>query len=516
LLKIGLTHHLAFDYGEASQAFERAFAYRVDEVARNEPVETLDTAMPGIAEVVPGRAIITWDWVVTQHLFRGLLALGPGLTVLPDLAESFSVSHDGRTYRFQLRAGLEWSDGEPLTAYDFAFTWQRMRDERVTTAFMLDDVESAAALDDTTFEVRLGEPRSYFLHLLSMHPSFAWPRHVVERSGPSWHRSEELVSSGPYVLAERGAERHVLRASSTWRGSRGNVGEIRIRHSSDADAVADWNAGRYDLLVVSHDGGADAPDTIAETLAMLAVYYVGFCSQRSPFDDARVRRAFAQATDRERLAAAGGRMNASTEGGGVLPPAMPAHSHRGAPAYDLAEARRLLAEAGYADGRGLEEIRLLTASGTREQLVPDELARQWAKLGANVLVEHVPVPEMLDAIADRASAWIWGYAADYPDPDGLLRTLMELTPALYRDAELTRLLDRARSLTDQDERMRLYREIDMRWVGEHVALVPVSYGRMRMLRRPWVHGFHLDSLEVGGGWADVVVRRESPPSAPTA
>jgi ABC-type transport system substrate-binding protein len=93
---------------------------------------------------------------------------------------------------------------------------------------------------------------------------------------------------------------------------------------------------------------------------------------------------------------------------------------------------------------------------------------------------------------------------------------MELTPALYRDAELTRLLDRARSLTDQDERMRLYREIDMRWVGEHVALVPVSYGRMRMLRRPWVHGFHLDSLEVGGGWADVVVRRESPPSAPTA
>jgi ABC-type transport system substrate-binding protein/class 3 adenylate cyclase len=513
LLKIGLTHHLAFEFDDASQAFERAFAYRGDEFARNEPVETLDTATPGITEdVVPGRAIITWDWVVTQHLFRGLLASGPGLTVLPDLAESFSVSPDGRTYRFQLRAGLEWSDGEPLTAHDFAFTWQRMRDDGVTTAFMLDDVESAAAFNDTTLEVRLVAPRSYFLHLLSMHPFFAWPRHVVERSGPSWHRSEDLVSSGPYVLAERGAERHVLRASSTWQGSRGNVGEIRIWHAADADAVADWNAGSYDLLVVSLDAGADAPDTIAETVATLAVFYVGFCSQRSPFDDARLRRAFAHAIDRERLVAAGSRMNAPTESGGALPPAMPAHSHRGAPAHDLAEARRLLAEAGCAHGRGLEEMRLLVPSTLREPLVPDELARQWADLGARVQVERVPLPAMLDAIADRASAWIWGYAADYPDPDGLLRTLMELTPALYRDAELTGMLDHARSLTDQDERMRLYREIDMRWVGEHVALVPVSYGRVRVLRRPWVHGFHLDSLEVGGGgWADVVVRRESPP-----
>jgi ABC-type transport system substrate-binding protein len=323
------------------------------------------------------------------------------------------------------------------------------------------------------------------------------------------------VSSGPYVLAESGAERHVLRASSAWQGSRGNVGEIRIQHSADTNAVADWNAGRYDLLVTLLDAGADAPDTIAETLATLAVYYVGFCSQRSPFEDARVRRAFAHATDRERLvAAAESRMNAPTEGGGVLPPAMPAHSHRGAPAHDLAEARRFLADAGCAEGRGLEEIRLLVPREMGNPLVPDELARQWAKLGANILVEHVPVPEMIDAIADRASAWIWGYSADYPDPDGLLRTLMELTPALYRDAELTRLLDRARSVTDQDERIRLYRDIDMRWVGEHVALVPISYGRVRVLRRPWVHGFHLDALQVGG-WADVIVHRESPPSATT-
>src|SRR5439155_6426067 len=131
-----------------------------------------------------------------------LVKVGPEFELQPDLAEAFEIRPHGLVYRFRLRSDVRWSDGVPVTADDFVFTWQRMRQEGVETAFLLEDVESAEAPDARTLEVRLREPRSYFLYSFAAPPFFAWPRHVCERLGAGWHEAVPHVGNGPCVLAE--------------------------------------------------------------------------------------------------------------------------------------------------------------------------------------------------------------------------------------------------------------------------------------------------------------------------
>ena len=98
------------------------------------------------------------------------------MNVMPSLAENFRVSADGTTYMFQLRQSACWSDGEPVTAHDFVYTWERARERSTVTAFLLEDVETATALDDHTLEVELREPRNYFPYVLASPYAFPWPR----------------------------------------------------------------------------------------------------------------------------------------------------------------------------------------------------------------------------------------------------------------------------------------------------------------------------------------------------
>ena len=120
---------------------------------------------------------------------------------MPDRAEHFSVSPDGRVYRFQLREGARWSDGRPLTADDFAFTYAAMLEQTVGTAHLLAGVE-AEAVDARTLVLRFEEPRPYTLYLLAQMPFFPWPRHCVEALGDVWREPDALIGNGPFMVAE--------------------------------------------------------------------------------------------------------------------------------------------------------------------------------------------------------------------------------------------------------------------------------------------------------------------------
>ncbi len=139
---------------------------------------------------------------VTRNLFRGLVAIGRDFDIEPDLAERFTVSDDGRSYRFTLRRDARWSDGAPVTADDFAFTFAQMAEDEVATAFWLDGV-SASALDERTLEIRLREPRNHFLYLLgqpsALRLAAARLRARRDRRGTA---AIPLVGNGPFVLTE--------------------------------------------------------------------------------------------------------------------------------------------------------------------------------------------------------------------------------------------------------------------------------------------------------------------------
>jgi len=340
--------------------------------------------------------------------------------------------------------------------------------------------------------VRLREPRSYFPYILASPWSFPWPRHKCEELGDDWRKPENLIGNGPFMLAEYDEDQMVLTANPHWTGPRGNVREIvaTLRAKSDREALEGWRDGRYDFLHVWTPFGDEDDGTLRDVIPSLGLEYVGFRADRAPFMNALVRKAFAHALDRERFQASREGLGRAASLGGAIPPAMPGHSHRAAPGYDLDAARNLLAEAGYANGHGLPEVRLVVPNWLKSA---GDLAEQWAEIGARVTVVPIPAPVGFRDL-DDAHFWFTGWTADYPDPDGFFRGLFQLAWPFYRDEDLHELLERARVTVDQNARMRLYHEVDRLWVLERAALIPISYPRTMLLRRPWVEGLSANPL----------------------
>jgi oligopeptide transport system substrate-binding protein len=383
-----------------------------------------------------------------------------------------------------------------------------MREEAVSTAHFLAGVE-AEAVTSGALELRLDRPRPYFPYLLAFPAFFPWPRHRVEELGDAWRRGDALVGNGPFVLQELNGEHALLTANPGWHGARGNVAELEITFQPSPND--EWRAGRYDLLFWA-DSVSDlegAPDTLALTVPLLGTNYVGFNTERSPLDDERVRRALAHGLDRDLIVRGTRRTPAR---GGFLPPAMPGHSHDLAPSHDLARARALLDEAGFPEGRGLPDLRLLHVSPGGPERSRDEVEgrwRQWSELGVTVRQEWI---EMEAAFAPGTSEgvhlWRWGFNADYPDPDGLIGTLVDWFRSWRvagSRAELEGLVERARSLQSRDERLALYREADRQLVAEQVLVTPTTYESESVAYRPWIEGVWTSPMTISP-LSDHVVR----------
>ena len=347
------------------------------------------------------------------------------------------------------------------------------------TASWLDGL-SASALDERTLEIRLDEPRNDFLYLLAQPPLFAWPRHVYERDGRDWHRAVPLVGNGPFVLTGRDDDRVVLEAAPSWHGARGNVGEVTIELEASRAVAADrWRSGDYDVLddVLARSAVAD-DETVVQRSPGMWTWYLGFDARRAPFDDARVRRALAHAIDRhgpaELLARSRGRHG------------------RAAPADDAGalQSRRPGIRPGSCP-------RAPERSGLRRRTCPRrDRARVSRPVGRT--------PRPTSPPSSRGSAFEFDFSPRPPFPTGgrdrtarrprlalglgrrpprpgwrLPRAVLRWPPWLYRDEQLERLLARAASLRDQDERLRIYREFERIWIGEQAAVVPIAYGDRR-------------------------------------
>jgi ABC-type transport system substrate-binding protein/class 3 adenylate cyclase len=507
LFKIALAHHLAYDFEAADAAWAEAFARPEPPPVRLEPTERLETGFLRMQSWVPGHGYDTVAWMLGPNLFRGLLRLERGLDVVPDLAEHASVSKDGCAYTFRLRDGLRWSDGEPLRASDFVFTYDAMREQAVETAHLIEGVE-ARAKDDLTLELRLPEPRAHVLYLFSQLPFFPWPSHLVAEYGSEWHEAPALVGNGPFVLARNDDERAALQANPFWGGSRGNVGELTIEVIDPEAAFGPWREGRFDFLLQPFLPTVDGlSDTTILRMPLMVVEFFAFAG-RPPFDDERVRKALAHAVDRSLLMVGAEQQPAY---GGFLPPAMPGHSHSLAPTHDLARARSLLAEAGYPEGRGLPELRLvhadpgLGADARRE--AEARFGSQLRDLGVRLRQEWVPFERIRTEVQKDHTFWSWGWVSDYPEPQGMLETFLATQPVPVDD-ELSALLRKAQSSRSRDERLELYRAVDRRLVAENAWVVPAVYNIWHVLHRPHVEGMWTHPLGMGT-LEDVVVRQST-------
>ena len=477
------------------------------------------------------------------NVFEGLYsyALGDGPPV-PALATGCTVTDDGLLWTCTIRAGITWSDGVPITAHDFEWSYKRVLDPATASrsAQLLwplagarefndgtvknPDSVGVKALDDHTLQLRLHAPTPWFLQLLAEMPYAPTPRHIIDKYGAQWTRPEHIVSSGPYLLAEHRRRALVVltrnpRYSIPITPSPPGVPFARIEgHITESEQTAfDW----YEVGKVDWTGDPALPlDKIARLLRSgrrdlhrdpyLCTYYYSIRTDKKPLDDARIRQAFDLAIDRERLLLHI-LQNGATVASGNIPRLFEAthgYKSRNVANFDPVRARKLLADAGYPRGLGLPELELTFNTQDIHRVVAEFVQRSLARhLGVTVTLANMEWKTLLkrmqsgDYQLSRS-----GWCADYPDPLTYLEQLQTGATANYpafSDPVYDELIAKIRTAkihtaknrpakngtaADRDLRNHLIAQAEER-LAEQRPILPLFHYARAYLLRPHIQGF---------------------------
>lgn len=460
------------------------------------------------------------------QLFEGLTRLDDHDVPQPALAKSWEISPDGKTYTFHLRNNLTWSDGTPLTAQDIEYSWKRVVDPDVASEnaymlFCLDKAEAyfkrkasadevgVKALDDKTLQVRLTNPTPYFLNLTAFHCYYPVPRHIVEKHPDTWASDAAgIVSSGPFKIVswKHSSEIEMVKNENYW-----DKDAVILSHLDFP--ISDSQATRL-TLVESNQANmtVEPPPADQERLEKmglykiapyLGAYYYVFNVQKKPFDDVRVRKAFALAVQRQGLIEhiVRGEKQAAyawvppgivdpvtgedfrTAGGNLI-------------SEDPQQARALLKEAGYDENHPLPEVTLLFNTNEMHKAVAEALQAMWQKnLGVSVNLMN---QESKVFMASRAqgdyqiarASWI----ADYVDPMSFLDVFAdEENDAQYHNPAYNDLIQKAKSTNDEAERLQYMHQAEQ-MLFDDCVIIPLYYTTQPYVAQPYIKGYHWSPL----------------------
>lgn len=448
------------------------------------------------------------------QLYAGLTRLDEEGKPYASLAESWTLSADATTYTFRLRSGLTFSDGSPLDATDVRRSWLRILDPATNSSApdVLSIIKGATerlaggpedgvaieAPDARTLKVTLNHPAAYFTAIVATPTTFVVPRDA-RGADDSWQSRNAFIGSGPYIVGGTSGTDLVLRANDRYVAGPPPISEIQWVTNLPGDGVTAFAEDQVDLV----DIGANDASWIAydrdlgsalHRSAALGVQYFGFDTTRPPFDDARVRRAFALALNRPRLVA-NAEGSSGTPASSIVPPALWPDGLVDNQQTDLTEARRLLDEAGYQDRSLLGTI---TVDGTGLGVSP-AVAVWEQELGVRIDVETMQFRDYLRALVMKPpQVFTINWIADYPSPYALYSLLLlpDATSNYGRwdDAEFVRLLEAASAATTLAEQDAAYRAVDDR-VDAEAPVIPWSYGSGWWLVRSGLRG--LGNLTTG-------------------
>ena len=464
----------------------------------------------------PARITDAGDVQLLLQLYAGLTRLDEEGRVYPSLADSWNVTDGGRTYTFHLRTNLHFSDGSPLDASDVRRSWLRLLDPTVhaTAPDVLNVIVGASeraagsgseaavgiqAPDPNTLVVHLRHPAGYFTSITATPSTFVVPR-TATASG-SWQTVNNFIGSGPYVASAKNGTTLVLKANAKYAGTAPPIGEVDWVTDITGDAVTAYADGDLDLVQI---GGSDATwiaydkdlGPALHRAAALSVEYLGFDTTRHPFDDARVRRAFALVLDKTRLVelADGAAAVPATS---VVPPALQPPDLSAATGSQPADANRLLDEAGFKDRSKLGGITVTVPTF----FDASPIVATWRKqLGVTVSVETMDFSDYITALDGGRIPQVFAinWIADYPSPHALYDLL--LAPGArsnygrWTDPRFADVLDAAAGSTGEQAQAAAYRKVEAE-VDDQAPLIPWSYDESSWLVRPGLQG--LGSLTIG-------------------
>ncbi|MBL7009304.1 MAG: peptide ABC transporter substrate-binding protein [Planctomycetes bacterium] len=470
-------------------------------VANNADPASLD---PQVATDAPAGRVL-------NALFCGLTRLDPAtLELLPALAESWESGDGFRWWRFQLRPGLRWSDGSPLTAQDLEQSWRRLTDPATGAGYggWLDDLVELSARGPELV-ARFSQPMPAFAEMCSYHALAPVP--------PGLRRGTQApgtVSDGPFRLVERRIRFGVRLEPNPfyWDAASVRLESLEFRTvESQFTALNLFLTGEADFV-------PEVPSLAVTALLererhrpglrpefrpspFLATYFYRLNVQRPPLDDPRVRRALNLAVDRDQIAATlGGGQPAAAS---FVPPWIPGYRPPELePRFDPAAARASLAEAGFPGGAGFPELELLFNSAEIHRDVAEAIQAQWRQhLGIRTRLLNQEWKVFLDAQRGldyqlSRSSWI----ADYRHPATFLEIFRRGSPnnrTGWADGRYEALLDRARLEPDRTAQLSLYRRAEELLLRDGPVLPLFFYANQELVSGR-VRGFHRNVL----GWVD--------------
>ncbi len=460
---------------------------------------------------------------VNRDLFEGLVIGDLNGHPVPGVAESWD-NKDFKVWTFHIRKDAKWSDGSPVTAQDFVYSWQRLADPKTASPYAsylqyghvanIDEIIAGKkpatdlgvkAIDDKTFEVTLSEPVPYFYKLL-VHPSVSpVPKAAIEKYGEKWTQPANIVTNGAYKLKDWVVnERIVLeRNTNYWDNAKTVINQVTyLPISSEVTDVNRYRSGEIDMtynnmpIELFQKLKKEIPKEV-HVDPYLCTYYYEINNQKAPFTDVRVRTALKLALDRDII------VNKVKNQGDL-----PAYSYT--PPYTDGmklvepewfkwsqdkrneEAKKLLAEAGYTADKPLTFNLLYNTSDLHKKLAI-AVASIWKKnLGANVKLENQEWKTFLDSrhqgTFDVARA---GWCADYNEPTSFLNTMLSDSSnntAHYKSPAFDKIIGDTLQVTDEAKRAELYAQSEQQ-LDKDSAIVPVYYYVNARLVKPWVGGY---------------------------
>ncbi len=483
--------------------------------------ETFDTAqMSGAPE---GR--------VAFNIFEGLMMPGPTTEDLkdpkdlirPGAAESVEVSDDGLVYTFKIRPNAKWSNGDDLTAEDFAWSWKRV----LTPGFPADYAQflwiikgaeqfnkgetddwstvGVKAVDAKTLEVTLAYPAPFFLELVAFYTFFPTPKKAIEAHGDDWTRPENIVTNGPYTLADYKPQQEIIlkKSENYWGAADLKVDQAKLRIIPDANAIV--NAYKTGEL---HWTGSALPVAQITSLLthphyarhpMLGTYYYRINVQKDgPLKDPRVRKALAYAIDRSGLV--DNTLNGIYSPANSYVPPMAGWKSTTDTAYNIKKAKDLMKEAGFEKGEGFPEVQLLYNTDENHKLVAEAIQDTWRRnLGIEVKLNNKEWKTYLQDVDtlsyDIARA---GWIGDFNDP----MTFLDMwvtdngnNDTGWSDEEYDALIKSAQSELDPAKRMELLQKAEQILL-ERGPVIPIYYYTQNMLVSPRLKGFEPHNRDV--------------------
>ncbi len=472
---------------------------------------------------------------IVRALFEGLAVKNPiTLESEPGVAERWAISEDGRVYTFYINPEAKWSNGERMTASDYVWSWNRALhpDTGSLYAYMLYPIVNSEAyskreitdfgkvgvkaLDDLTLQVTLNEPTPYFLQLMDHYSTFAVHPETLLKHGKMtdrytpWTRVGNMVSNGPFTLEEWSLNRRIIVEKSDHYWDRDNVSLNGVYFYPTENLVSEERMFRAEQLHFTQTVPLDKIPAYRERenspyvqAPYLGTYYYLINTDRPPVDDARVRKALSFALDRDKLTNTV-LQNTAIPAYSITPPNTLGYYPPKLFEYDIEEARRLLAEAGYPNGEGWPGLEIVYNTQEAHRKVAVAIQQMWKEaLNIDITISNQEWKVYLNTISQRQfQVARRGWIGDYVDANNFLDLFLTdggnnntgYSDPVFDDI----ILNRAPKAKSREERYQLFYEAETMLL-EEMPFIPIYTYTSKHLVHPSVEGIYpnlMDSLNL--------------------